>query len=142
MVEDGALYTQTFPVQHMATVAVKDTGAAYAVAAPAPRPAQPKAKGKNQPQQAQGKSKCFLRYKTDLKQRPAGTRLAAAIKTVKGAIDIFQLSHGSFESTCSPAHQCCRNCWCCFDSTCCWCGYGTKGSACKNCAGLLGALAK
>ena len=71
MVEDGALYTQTFPVQHMATVAVKNTGAAYAVAAP---PAQPKAKGKN-------------------KQRPAGMRLAAALRTVKGAMDKIQLCH-------------------------------------------------
>ena len=57
-------------MQHMATIAVKNTGAAYAVAAPA----LPKAKGKN-------------------KQRPAGMRLAAALRTVKGAMDKIQLCH-------------------------------------------------
>ena len=72
--EDGGLQIQTFPKQHMATIAVKNTGAAYAAAAPAPRPAQPKAEGKN-------------------KQPPAGMRLAAAIKTVKGAMDKIQLFH-------------------------------------------------
>ena len=72
--EDGGLQIQTFPKQHMATIAVKNTGAAYAAAAPVPRPAQPKAKGKN-------------------KQPPAGMRLAAAIRTVKGAMDKIQLFH-------------------------------------------------
>jgi hypothetical protein len=61
-------------MQHMATIAVKNTSAAYAAAAPALRPAQPKAKGKN-------------------KQRPAGMRLAAALRTVKGAMDKLQLCH-------------------------------------------------
>ena len=70
--EDGGLQIQTFPTQHMTTIAVKNTGAAYTAAAPAPRPAQPKAKGRN-------------------KQPPAGIRLAAAIRTVKGAMNKIRI---------------------------------------------------